>query len=145
MPARFFAEVVLDDNNAFEELCRTIASAPHCGRAFPRSTRAFSPRMERLEDVVAWLWPYFGALDPQCADCVGVVDAADVELLPTNPFFFALMRDATRRAGCKSGRARGERSPRGIRLLLLLCTRVRAQRLLAGTLVSLSRGEVLAA
>ena len=98
------AEVVLDDNDAFEELCRTIASAPHCGRAFPRSARALSPRMERLEDVVAWLWPHFRAVDPQCAECA---EAAEVELLPTNPFFFALMRDATRCAGSKSRRGRG--------------------------------------
>ena len=90
----------MDDNDAFEELGRTIASAPHCGRAFPRSTRALSPRMEHLEDVVAWLWPYFGALDPQCAEFAAAVDA-EVQLLPTNPFFFALMRDATRCAGCK--------------------------------------------
>ena len=88
-----FAEVVLDDSDAFEELCRTIASAPHCGRAFPRSMRALSLRMERLEDVVAWLWPHFGALDPQCVECAA---AADGELLQTNPLFFALMRDATR-------------------------------------------------
>ena len=106
MPA-LFAEGVLDDKDAFEELCRTIASAPHCGRAFPRSTRALSRRMERLEDVVAWLWPYFGALDPECAACAV---AGDVEWLPTNPFFFALMRDATRCAGYKSG-VSGARHP----------------------------------
>ena len=84
----------MEDNAAFEELCRRLAAAPSCGLALPRAAGPVSSRMERLEDLVQLLWPYFGALDPACA----APPQAEAAAIPTSPFFVAVMMHATRYA-----------------------------------------------
>ena len=67
----------LATNFSLEELCRTLAAGT--SRSLPRVARV--PRVQRVEDVLRWLWPHLTA---DCPDASASV--------------LALLRHALRRA-----------------------------------------------
>jgi len=110
----------IDDDSAgecagFEELCRTLAAA-RTGLALPRAPE-LPPRLRRLEDILATLWPCFAGMDPH---------GAAEDSGPTSAIALAIMRYAVRFASCERGPTRSNEALRRCAYLGTAC----AQRIL---------------
>jgi hypothetical protein len=107
-----------DDAAAFETLCRTIAAAPGTGLPFPK-TAGLPPHLERLEDVLALLWPHLRAMDPHCA---GTADQDGGASMPScTAVVFALMRYAIRFAGRERGPPKSDETLRRFNYFACAC------------------------